>query len=91
MIQKNNYIGDFEFIDDGKGGKFKIQLKGKVNNCGSIRPRFSVGKDGFEKYERRFLPAAGLGFLVVSTTQGILTHDQAKEKSIGGKLLAFIY
>ena len=91
ILQKHNYIGDFEYIDDKRGGKIKIQLLGKVNVCSSIRPRFYVKKDEYEKWEKRFLPAAGLGFLIVSTSQGILTHDVAKKKGVGGTLLAYIY
>ena len=44
IMQKHKYIGNFELIDDGRGGKFKIQLLGAVNKCGSIRPRFAVSK-----------------------------------------------
>ena len=91
IFQKNNYIGEFEMIEDGKGNKFKIQLFGKINNCGSIRPRFSTKADESEKWERRFLPATEIGLLIVSTSQGMLTFKEAKEKGIGGKLLAFIY
>lgn len=60
ILQKHNYIGDFELIDDKKGGKFKIQLIRKINNCNSIKPRVYVKKDDYEKYEKRFLPAIGL-------------------------------
>jgi small subunit ribosomal protein S8 len=91
ILQKNSYIGDFEYIDDKKGGKFRIQLLGKVNNCNAIRPRFPVRIDEYEKYEKRFLPAIGMGFLIVSTPKGLLTHDKAKEKGLGGVLIGFVY
>ena len=32
LMQKHGYIGEFEFIDDKRGGKFKIKLLGKVND-----------------------------------------------------------
>lgn len=91
ILQKHNYIGNFEYVDDGKGGKFKIQLLGNVNNCGTIRPRFSVNVREFDKYEKRFLPAEGFGFLIVSTSEGLFTHNDAKNKGLGGKLLAYVY
>lgn len=90
-IQREGYIGEFEKIEEGKGGKFRISLQGKINKCKTIRPRFSVKKDGFEKWEKRYLPAKGLGVLIVSTSQGIMTHEDAKEEDIGGKLMAYIY
>lgn len=91
VMQLNGYIGEFEFIDDGRSGKFKVQLMGRINKCGAIRPRFSVKSDGFEKWEKKYLPSRDIGILVVSTSKGILSHKEAKEKEMGGKLLAFAY
>jgi len=91
ILQKNNYIGDFEYIDDKRGGKIKIQLLGKVNNCNAIRPRFYIRKDEYEKYEKRFLPAVSMGFIIISTSKGLLTHTEAKEKGLGGTLLCYVY
>jgi len=91
VMQLNGYIGEFEFVDDGRSGKFKVQLLGRVNKCGAIKPRFSIEADEFELWEKEFLPARDVGLLVVSTPQGVLSHREAKEKKIGGRLLAFIY
>lgn len=91
IMQKNSYIGNFEFVDDGKAGKFRIELINRVNNCNVIKPRYSVKTDRFEKFEKRFLPARGFGVLIVSTNAGIMTHEEAKAKGIGGKLVAFLY
>ena len=91
ILQKNNYIGDFEHIDDRKGGKFRIQLLGKINNCNAIRPRISIKTDDYVKYEKRFLPASDMGLIMVSTSKGLLTHDKAKEKGLGGVLIGFVY
>jgi len=91
VLQLNGYIGEFEFIDDGRAGKFKVQLLGRVNKCGAIKPRFSVEAEGFENWEKTFLPAKDVGILVVSTPLGVVSHREAKEKSIGGRLLAYVY
>jgi small subunit ribosomal protein S8 len=91
IIQLNGYIGEFEFIDDGRAGKFKIQLLGRINKCGAIRPRFPVKADKFEEWEKKYLPSRDVGILIVSTPDGVLAHREAREKRIGGKLLAFVY
>jgi small subunit ribosomal protein S8 len=91
IIQLNGYIGEFEFIDDGRSGKFKVQLLGRINKCGAIRPRFSVKLDEFEEWEKKFLPSRDVGILVISTPRGVLSHREAMEKRIGGRLLAFVY
>ncbi len=91
VLQAAGYIGEFELIDDRRGGKMRIALLGNINNGGAIRPRFSVKADGYEKWEQRYLPAAGFGLLIVSTSNGIMTHTDAKSKKLGGKLLAYMY
>ncbi len=91
IMQLNGYIGEFEFIDDSLSGKFKVQLLGRINKCGAVKPRFSVRVDKFEEWEKKFLPSREVGILVVSTSKGALSHKEAREKRIGGKLLAFIY
>ena len=91
VMQLNGYIGEFEFIDDGRTGKFKIQLLGRINKCGAIRPRFPVRADGFETWERDFLPSRDIGILIVSTSKGVTSHKVAKGERMGGRLLAFAY
>ncbi|MFQ6050406.1 MAG: 30S ribosomal protein S8 [Candidatus Hydrothermarchaeota archaeon] len=91
VMQEHGYIGEFEFIDDGKSGKFRVDLLGRINDCGVIKPRHSVKRDEFEKWERRKLPAEGFGILILSTSSGIMSHEDAKQKGIGGKLLAYVY
>lgn len=91
VMQLNGYIGEFEFIDDGRTGKFKVQLLGRINKCGAVRPRFPVKYGEFEKWERSFLPSRDMGILVVSTSRGVTSHKAAKEEKIGGRLLAFAY
>lgn len=91
IMQENNYIGSYEEIEDGKAKILKVNLLGKINNCGVIKPNFPVQKEEFEKFEKRFLPAKDFGIIIVSTTKGIVVHNQAKDKNIGGKLLAYCY
>lgn len=91
VMNEHGYIGEFEFVDDGKGGKFQVQLLGKMNDCGVIRPRYDLKKTEFEKFEKRFLPAQGFGILIMTTPLGVMDHKNAMEKGVGGKLLAYVY
>jgi small subunit ribosomal protein S8 len=91
VMQLNGYVGEFEFIDDGRSGKFKVQLLGRVNKCGAIKPHFSVKIDEFETWEKHFLPSRDIGMMIISTSKGVMSHREAREKKMGGKLLAFVY
>jgi small subunit ribosomal protein S8 len=91
VLQENGYVGDFSFQEDGRGGAYEVRLSGNVNDCGVIKPRFAVKRSDLQKYESRFLPAQDFGVLILTTTEGVLTHSQAKEAGIGGRLLAYCY
>ena len=90
-MQKEGYIGEFEFVDDGKAGQFIVELEGNINKCGVIKPRHAIKNDEFEKFEKRYLPAKNFGIIIMTTPQGIMTHKDAKDKGIGGRLLVYIY
>jgi small subunit ribosomal protein S8 len=91
IMQLNGYIGEFEFIDDGRLGKFKVQLLGRINKCGAIKPRFSAKVGEFEEWETKFLPSRNVGLMIVSTSEGVIAHKDAEQKNVGGRLLAFVY
>lgn len=91
VMQKHRYIGEFEQVDDGRAGKFKIQLLAKINKCGIITPRFSVKKDQYFNWERQFLPAYSMGVLLVSTSKGIMSHHDAQAQNLGGVLVGYVY
>ena len=90
-MQKNGYIGEFEYIDDGRFGKFKVQLLGRINKCGAVRPRFPTKADELETWEKKYLPSKNFGVLILTTSKGILSNEEAKKKRLGGQLLAYVY
>ncbi|TFF98115.1 MAG: 30S ribosomal protein S8 [Promethearchaeota archaeon] len=91
IIQKAGYIGEFEYIDDGRSGRFRVQLLGRINKTGVIKPRYPVKNDEYQDWAKKFLPAYNFGLLIVSTSQGLMTHHDAREIGIGGRLIAYIY
>ena len=50
-----------------------------------------VSKDEIEKYVKRYLPARNIGIIIISTSEGLMTHTTAIEKKLGGSLIAYIY
>jgi len=91
LLRHHHYIGEVTSVGEGVHTVYHVHLLGNLNACGPIKPRFSVTWAEIEKFEKRYLPAKGFGFLVLSTSQGLMIHDEAKEKKVGGKLLAYCY
>ncbi|MEM4239693.1 MAG: 30S ribosomal protein S8 [Candidatus Woesearchaeota archaeon] len=91
ILNEQGYLGATEPVTDARGGVVKVNLLGNINKCGVVKPRFAVTMNEYEKFEKRFLPAKGVGVLIVSTIKGMMTHEEAKSQNLGGRLIAYCY
>jgi len=91
LMQREGYVGEIEYIEDGRTGKYRVQLLGRINNCGAIRPRFPVKKNEILEYAKQYLPSRDLGILIISTSKGLKTHHECLREGIGGVLIAYVY
>jgi small subunit ribosomal protein S8 len=91
VMERAGYIEKFEHIEDGKGGKFRVKLLRKINNCNVIKPNYSIKKDELIRFEKRFLPATGIGILILTTSKGVMEQKQALKEGVGGRLLGYVY
>ena len=91
QMMKHGYIGEFEVVDDHRSGKIVVELTGRINKCGVISPRFDVGHDQIEKWVGNLLPARQFGHIILTTSMGIMDHEECKRKHTGGKVLGFFY
>ncbi|XP_049392433.1 40S ribosomal protein S15a-like [Solanum stenotomum] len=85
------YIGEFEYVDDHRSGKIVVELNGRLNKCGVISPCFDVGVKEIEGWTARLLPSRQFGYIVLTTSAGIMDHEEARRKNVGGKVLGFFY
>ena len=83
----HGYIRDFRV----NGKMLDIELGDKLNACLAIKPRYLVKHDEIMKYVRRYLPSRHMGLVVISTSQGLMTHHTALEKGVGGSIVAYFY
>ncbi|CAE6478290.1 unnamed protein product [Rhizoctonia solani] len=85
VMQRHGYIGEFEQIDDHRSDNIVTQLNGHLNKAGAISPRLNV------QVNQLVAPARAFGIMILTTSVGILDHDEARRKHIGGKLLGYVY
>ncbi|RMD50825.1 MAG: 30S ribosomal protein S8 [Ignavibacteria bacterium] len=93
IMKENNFIRDYEIIEDNKQNVLKIYLK-YVDGEPSITGLKRISKPGLRKYaEANNIPRVlnGLGICVVSTSKGLLTDKQAREENVGGELICYIW
>jgi len=91
VMQKHGYISDFEEVDDHRNGKIVIQLNGRINKTGVISPRYNVQLRDLEKWIVKLLPSRQFGCIILTTSAGIMDHEEARRKHVSGKILGFFY
>ena len=91
VLEENGYIGGYERIEDGRGGKLRVKLEAKITKCGAISPRFKVRKDEYAFWEQQYLPSYDRGMLLVTTSRGVKSHAEAVREGIGGFLIGYVY
>jgi len=79
------------YIESYKVSRRDLEIKFNLSECRAIKPRFTVQVKDMDKYVRRYLPARNFGMMIVSTSSGLMTHEEAQEKNIGGSLMAYFY
>lgn len=94
ILLEEGYIKSYEYIEDGKQGILRVNLKYGANKEKVItglrrisKPglRIFVGKDEIPKV------LGGLGIAIISTSKGVMTDKNARKAQVGGEVLAFIW
>lgn len=91
MLQREGYVKEFEFVDDGRAGYFIIRDFGPINEANVIKPRFALKADELPKWEAQYLPSKDFGILIISTPKGMMTNKELREAGIGGRAIAYVY
>lgn len=93
VLKEEGYISDFVKIEDEKQGMISITLK-YVNKTAVIKGLKRISKPGLKVYAKRNeLPKVlnGLGVAIVSTSGGVMSDREARQKNLGGEVLAFVW
>ena len=93
ILKKENYIDNFKPIEDKKQGVLRVYLK-YVNARPAMRSIKRISKPGLRSYVKRAkVPSVlrGRGLAIISTSQGIITDKEAREKGIGGEVIAYVW
>ncbi|XP_069505721.1 small ribosomal subunit protein uS8-like [Ambystoma mexicanum] len=91
VMMKHGYIGEFEAIDDHRAGKIVVNLTGRLNKCGGISPRFDVQLKDLEKWQNNLLPSRQFEYIVLTTSAGIMDHEEANRKHTEVKILGLFF
>ncbi|ADI25194.1 30S ribosomal protein S8 [Geobacillus sp. G4] len=94
ILKREGFIRDYEYIEDNKQGILRIFLKYGPNNERVITGLKRISKPGLRVYVKAHeVPRVlnGLGIAILSTSQGILTDKEARQKGTGGEVIAYVW
>lgn len=91
VLKEHKYLSEYKLVENSRGGLYEVMLDGRINECGVIKPRMPVKKIDWARKEQQFIPGFGVGLLIVSTPEGIMTNADAEKNRVGGRLLAYVY
>ena len=94
IFKKESFIANYKLIKDNKQGILRVYLKYAKDGSPAILGIKRISRPGLRAYKQaEELPKVygGLGLAVISTSKGLMTDAQAREKKIGGEVLCYIW
>ena len=96
ILRQEGYIADFRVTDDpGRPGRtLEIIMKYTPDRVPTISGLRRVSKPGLRVYikaDRLPRVLGGLGVAVLSTSQGLMTDREARQRRVGGEVLCYVW
>ena len=94
IFKKENFIANYKLMKDNKQGILRVYLRYSKEGAPAILGIKRISKPGLRIYKKADeLPKVygGLGFAIISTSKGLMTDPEAREKKMGGEVLCYIW
>ena len=94
ILKSEGFIKNVEYVEDDKQGVIRLFLKYGQNNERVITGLKRISKPGLRVYSKREdVPKVlnGLGIAIISTSEGLLTDKEARQKHVGGEVIAYVW
>ena len=95
ILFDQGYILSYKFEDNTFQGTIKIALKyNKTTKAPVIKKLQRISTPGLRKYvgaDEMPRVLNGLGIAIISTSKGVMTNKEARQKHVGGEVLCYIY
>jgi len=94
ILKREGFLSDYRAIKDNKQGIIRIYLKYHEDKTPVITGLRRISKPSLRIYKgKEEIPEVrgGLGVAIISTSQGLLTDREAREKGVGGEVLCYAW
>lgn len=94
ILKREGYIAEYAYEKSTQGDKLTLTLKYGAKKERVITGLKRISKSGLRVYAKADeIPRVlnGLGIAIISTSEGLMTDKEAREKRLGGEVLAYIW
>lgn len=91
IMKYRGYIKDFQVYDPHRVGRITVQLQGRITDCRALTYRQDLKANYIEEYKTRTLPTRQWGYVVITTPNGVLDHEEAVRQNVGGQVLGYFH
>lgn len=95
ILKEKGYILNYKFEQEGARSNIKIALKyHPETKVPAIKSLVRVSKPGLRRYTSvEDMPRVlnGLGIAILSTSMGLMTDKEARQRNVGGEVLCYVY
>jgi len=94
ILKKESFIANYKLIKDSKQGTLRVYLRYSKDGTPAICGIKRISKPGLRIYKKSDeMPKVygGLGVAIVSTSGGLMTDNEAREKKVGGEVICYAW
>jgi small subunit ribosomal protein S8 len=94
ILKSEGFINDYETLKGKTQRVIRIHLRYSESNRSTISGLERISKPGLRIYSRSDeIPRVygGLGIAIISTSEGVMTGQQAWRKGVGGEVLCYVW
>ncbi|OAY27167.1 40S ribosomal protein S15a-5 [Manihot esculenta] len=91
IMKDRGYIKNFQVYDPQRVGRITVELQGRVKDCRALTYRQDIKAKDLEAYRLRMLPTHQYGYVVITTPDGVLDHEAAISRNVGGQVLGYFH
>ncbi|MBC7247054.1 MAG: 30S ribosomal protein S8 [Actinobacteria bacterium] len=94
ILKREGFIADYQVVKGGSYDTLRLRLKYGPNREQLINGIKRISKPGLRVYTKKSeMPRVlgGLGIAIISTSKGLLTDREAREKEVGGEVIAYVW
>ncbi|KAJ4964976.1 hypothetical protein NE237_016825 [Protea cynaroides] len=91
IMKDRGYIKNFQVSDPHRVRRISVELQGRVTDCRALTYRQDIKAKDIEDYRIRMLPTHQWGYVVITTPNGVLDHEEAIRQNVGGQVLGYFH